>query len=459
MKKEKVTVAVDFGSSKISAAAAKKKSDGSLDVIAYASLPSSSFIRNGCVYNIDLTAEAIVQLVDRLEKQLDAKITRVFSGVGGKSLRAVPVTIHRSLEEGTVITSEMVGEMEEECSNTITDNMLQLLIPAAEFRVDHKTVSEQNPTGVVCSYVEGCFQRVMIRPKLYSLFNDSFVKSGLEVADCYVTPVEVADRILTDDEKQRGCALIDYGADTTTLSVFKNGQLCYLRVLPLGSDTITRDIMNVFKLSHEAAESLKLTYGLFNLSDSTEENAIADNTAIPLKQLGDVISARNEEILLNIKHLLSLSEYHDMLYAGIVLTGGGCNLKKLISAMSQIFPDLHPVRICSEVPFEVRWKDPMWSRADGTGLSLLSLLSRGDEDCCEFPEMDMTKEPTPEEESRMQIGNLFDDEGECAQPELNIEDDGPDDEEAGTGEEETAPKRRHIDGILKRLRNFIDEVQ
>ena len=421
MYKNKTIVAIELGSSKISGAAARKKSDGKLEITACASVPSSAFIRQGAVYNLDRTAEGIARVIELLERQIGTKIFQVFTGYAGKSLRSLPVTVSRELEEGAVVTSSVVDDMLVECGDTQADDMLSLNIASQEFVVDYKNNAEEDPVGVACSHIEGHFQKIMMRPRLFKLLDDSFRHASVDIADSFVLPLTVANVILDDADRQRGCALVDYGADTTTVTVYKGGQMCYMRVIPLGSDTITRDIMKVFRLGHDEAESLKCTYGLFGLSGSDEESTVAGGSQVSLKQLGEVIEARNEEIMANVMHQLKLSGYYESLFNGLVLTGGGSNLKKLQYAASQLFPEISPVRIVRGISQDMECCDTDWNISDGTHVGLLSLLVQGGENCCmEIPEKDMYEEPDARTQAAMVTGNLFDDNGESAQAALDM---------------------------------------
>lgn len=412
----KIVVAVELGSSKLSGAAARKNEDGSLEVIACASVPSSSFIHQGSVYNLDKTAEGLALLNELLERQSGTRILQVFTGFAGKSLRSSQAVVSRDLPDGNIVTSELVDEMLIECGEMPSEGMLSLSIASQEFTTDHKSLPESDPIGIACTHIDGRFQRIMIRPKLFRLLDDSFRHAAIQLVDSYIQPVTLADMLLTADERQKGCALVDYGADTTTVSVFKGGQLCYLRVLPLGSDTITKDIMSVFRLNHDEAESLKLTYGLFNLSGSVEEKTTMGGNEVSLKLLGEVIESRNEEIMANVIHQIRNSGYYDSLFSGVVVTGGGSNLKKLHTAMTQLFTGLSPIRFAKNVPSDIKWCETDWDLTDATHLGLLSLLLHADENCCEEKEeIDMYAEPSLEEQKAMTTGDLFTPEGEDAQ--------------------------------------------
>lgn len=422
MDDDKITVAIELGSSRISGAAARRNPDGRLEVLACASVPSSGCIRHGAVYNLDRTADGIAEVVELLERQLNAKICQTFVGCGGKSLKSFPVVLERNLDEEAVVDTALVDEMLAECGDMPVDNMLSLCIASQKFRTDHKNAPEADPVGIACSHIEATFQMILIRPKLFKLLDDSFRHASLELADSFITPMALADIVLTDEEKQRGCALVDYGADTTTVSVYKGGQLEWLRVIPLGSDTITKDIEKQLKISHEQAESLKVGYGLCGCSGTEDETVPVGSGTISLKLLGDIIEARNEEIMTNILHQIKASGCHESLFGGMVVTGGGSSLKRLNTVMPAFFKGISPIRFCNEPLVQVKWRDSSGNEADAAHLSLLALLMKGDENCCEVaPVQDMTIEPTPQQQAGMVQGSLFDDDGESVQEKLDRE--------------------------------------
>ena len=470
MEKDNVVVAIELGSSKISGAAASRNQEGGMEILAYATLPSSAFIRQGSVYNLDRTAEGLAMLVELLERQLGSKkIIQVFTGYSGKSLRSAPVVVERDLAEGEVVTSTLIDGMLAECGETPSGNMLSLSVVSQEFTTDGKTSVETDPVGVACSHLTGRFQRILIRPRLFKLLDDCFKHASLDLADSFVQPLSLANLVLTADERQRGCCLLDYGADTTTVQVYKGGQMCFLRVIPLGSDTITRDIMNVFRISHDEAEMLKKTYGLFGLSGSNEESVEVAGNKISLKLLGEVVAARNEEIMANVIHQLKSSDYYNSLFGGLVITGGGSNLKKLQVALSSIFAGINPVRIAHDIPSDFKWCDPDADVTDGTRLGLLALLSQSTDNCCiSLPEKDMYSEPDPVKEATMVMGSLFDENGESMQDTIDRKEKERLKEEqekieaakeAAKNEVKKKKKTSLIHGIRESFHKFFEDVQ
>ena len=142
-----------------------------------------------------------------------------------------------------------------------------------------------------------------------------------------------ANAVLTESERRSGCALIDFGADTTTISVYKNNILRFLTVLPLGGNSITRDITTL-QMEEEEAERLKKAYGdaLYEEDPEQEEATCKlddDSRTIKVADLNNIIEARAEEIITNVWNQVQLSGFEDKLLAGIILTGGAANLKNL----------------------------------------------------------------------------------------------------------------------------------
>ena len=216
-------VAIELGSSKVVGIAGQKKPDGSISVLAMVKEDSSSFIRKGVVYNIDKTAQCLQSMVRKLEMQLQARILQVFVGVGGQSLRSVRNSVQRDLSginaDGTaIITQEMVVElMDENLSLEYPDQKI-LDVAEQEYRVD--TQLQMDPVGIRAARLEGNFLNILMRKTFFQNLNRCFELAGIKVAEMYLAPLALANAVLTEAEKRSGCALVDIGADTTTVSVF-----------------------------------------------------------------------------------------------------------------------------------------------------------------------------------------------------------------------------------------------
>ena len=127
-----------------------------------------------------------------------------------------------------------------------------------EYKVDNQYQAEP-PVGVPCKRLEGNFLNILCRREFYRRLKKCFDQANISILDMYISPLALADSVLTDSEKRGGCALVDLGADTTTVSIFHRNILRKLSVIPLGSANITKDIASL-QIEDGDAERLKLKY-------------------------------------------------------------------------------------------------------------------------------------------------------------------------------------------------------
>ncbi len=419
---EKTIVAVELGSSKISGVAGRVNADGSLEVLAYAWTPVESCIRHGAVYNIDRTANAIATVISRLDSVLESHIEKVFLGYNARTLRTIPSVVERNFETETVIDAEMVDGMYGADKVLDTDSLVTLVHEAQEYVIDGRKATETDPVGVACHSIKCNFMNVVISCPVADLMAQCFATAQIEILDGFVSPIAQAKIALTEEERQQGCALIDYGADTTTVSVYKNGLLRYLRVIPLGSALITKDLAAVLGIERESAEMLKRTYGLCNMTKTvdTQQTIELSGKQRTIEEIGDIIGARNEEIVRNVLARISDSGFSDKLGSGVVITGGGSRLAGLQQVFSALMPDTKTRFITGPV-VAVNWGEPSWNKNDGSQMGLLAVMAMGNENCCTInsmqPKMDAIEQLTPGQLQKMEMPSIFTDDGEDAQVE------------------------------------------
>lgn len=280
------------------------------------------------------TANKIKRLILKLENKLGgARIGKVYVGIGGQSLRSIDHTVPRILGTDGVVTEEIIDGLYEECRNYHPDMLDVLAAVSPTYFLDEKP--EPNPVGIPCTRVEARYKLIVGRPSLKRyVLNSIGERARIEIADIVVSPLALADVVLTDNEKDLGCALIGFGAGVTTLTVYKGGQLVNLSVIPFGGNLITRDITSLHLVETEA-ERVKLTYGSAQMekdNDLSIQVSSADGMGlreIKLADLNNVVEARMKEILENVYARLEATGLMNSLGAGIVITGGGAALKNL----------------------------------------------------------------------------------------------------------------------------------
>ena len=374
--------AIELGSSKITGVAGKKNSDGSMQVLAYAQEDSSTFIRKGVIFNLDKTAQSLTSIINRLEGELKNSIAKVYVGIGGQSLCTVRNVVSRDLEEEAIISEELVSAIGDENITIPVVDMDILDVAPQEYKVGNNL--QANPVGLVGSHIEGRFLNIVARASVRKNLEHCFQQAKIDIADQLIAPLVTANAVLTESERRSGCALIDFGADTTTISVYKNNILRFLTVLPLGGNSITRDITTL-QMEEEEAERLKKAYGdaLYEEDPEQEEATCKlddDNRIIKVADLNNIIEARAEEIVANVWNQIQLSSYEDKLLAGIILTGGAANLKNLDETLRKR-SKIEKIRM-AKLPRNTVHASNNILKKDGSQNTLFGLLFEGNQNCC-----------------------------------------------------------------------------
>lgn len=373
-------VAIELGSSKMTGIAGKKNLDGSISVLAVVTEDSSSCIRKGVVYNIDKTVQSLTNIVKKLETQLKAKIAHVYVGVGGQSIRSVRNTNVKELPLDTIVTQDMVNELMD--ANRSMQYPDQEILDAAtqEYKIDNQY--QFDPVGIQCTRLEGNFLNILWRKTFYRNINKCFDNAGIAIAEMYLSPLALADAVLTDAERRGGSVLVDLGADTTTVCVYYKNILRHLAVIPLGSNNITKDIASL-QMEEKSAEQMKLQYA----SAYTDPQDIDSDTAYPIdadrkvdmRTFVDIVESRMQEIIENVWCQVP-TEYYDKLLGGIILTGGGANMRNIENAFRN-HTNIEKIRIAKFVSQTVNSNNPAITAKNSTMCTIMGLLAKGDMNC------------------------------------------------------------------------------
>lgn len=453
--------AIELGSSKVAGAVGRKRSDGSLQILAYADEPVSGFVRRGVVYNIDQTAQCLSNLINRLEPELgNYTIEQVYVGVGGYTLHSERNTVVRTFEEETRMAEAMVDEMEEENAAKQYPGYGMLMMVSQEYKIGNNLLND--PVGVNCTQIEGNYLNLLTRTSVIHNTAKSFEIAKVNIADTAISPLVAANVLLTDSERRQGCVLIDFGAETTTVSVYKGGNLRFLTVIPMGSQSITRDLCSL-QLDEEEAERLKCEYGLVLPTSNDETIALDEGRTIELRKVYDAIEARFEEIVLNVCHQIEASGYTDKhLLAGIVCCGGGIHLKGF-QGMVEKKTQFSKVRLAYNTAAKVEW-NTQERPAEGTQGVLVGLLMDGTEECCQSG---VQMEIAPQDEGRAVTGSLFTEDGESMQAKRDEElkaqrqqkiKEAEERKNAMQAEKQKSTGNGLFSGFVKRMRSMGDNI-
>lgn len=374
-------VAIELGSSKLTGIAGRKNPDGSISILAVAKEDSASYIRKGVAYNIERTAQGLSNIVSKLKNTLKTEIEQVYVGIGGQSIHSVKNSIVKELPLDCIVSQDMVNELMDTNRSMEYKDCEILDAITQEYNVDGHY--EDDPVGIQARHLEGNFLNVLWRRSFYRNLNKSLDNSGIKVAEMYLAPLTMADCVLTDAEKRAGCVLVDLGADTTTVSVYYRNKLRHIAVLPLGGSNVTKDLESL-QIDEINAEAMKLKHAsaLTNEKDIDADATlpIGDGRTILSRMFIQVVEARMLEIVENVKYLVP-HEFADKLLGGIVLTGGGSNMKNVEKLFHEVF-DVEKVRIAKSTTLNINKKDSdVILSEDGTTNTILGLLAKGDMNC------------------------------------------------------------------------------
>jgi cell division protein FtsA len=350
MKHAEFIAAIQLGTHRITGIAGRRDPlDGSFSIIAYDMIEASGCIRRGNIRNVTEAGAKIKALKAKLEQKMaGSRIGKIFVGLGGQSLHSEEISITRSFENKECITDRLLDELNDESRTQRFEDRTILDVLTPVYYLDGQM--ENNPQGIHCSTIEAKYQLILARNTLQDYAFDAVKAAGFKdgLAGIIISPLALADTVLGDNEKEMGCALIDFGYGTTSVSVYRKGSLLGLSIIPLGGNLITKDIATLFGISESAAEKIKREYGSA-LVDDNNESAIpvipTDNsssrTTIPLKEFYRVIAARQQEIIENalarIKEITGNNKEDDFLRSflrsGIFITGNAAALPKLDKAI------------------------------------------------------------------------------------------------------------------------------
>lgn len=373
-------VAIELGSTKITGIAGKKNLDGSITVLAVVKEDSTQCIRKGVVYNIDKTVQCLTNIITRLKTILKSDIAHVYVGVGGQSIRSVKNVIVKDLPADTIVSQEMVNELMDANRGMSYPDQEILEAATQEYKVDQQY--QLDPIGIQCNRLEGNYLNILWHKTFYRNLNKCFDLAGIAIAEMYLAPMVLADSVLSEAEKRSGCVLVDLGAESTTVSVYYKNILRHLAIIPIGGNNITKDIASL-QIEESDAEKMKIKYA----SAYTENGDIDNNLMLPIdldrqienRKFIEIVEARLEEIIENVWFQVP-AEYANNLLGGLILTGGGSNMKNIETAFRN-HTHIDKIRIAKFVYQTINSTNEDINAHDGKMNTILGILAKGDMNC------------------------------------------------------------------------------
>ena len=339
--KDAYMVGLDIGTTKISIMIGRKNEYDKLEILGTGRAVSNGVSR-GIVANIDKTVESIKEAVEEAKLKSGLEIEDVFIGIAGQHIKSLQ---HR----GEIVRDNIEVEIDKEDIAKLKSNMFKLItIPGEE--VIHVIPQEytvdgedgiQDPKGMAGVKLEANFHVITAQVGAVRNIIRCVEKAGLKPKDLILEPFASADATLDADELREGVALVDIGGGTTDVAIFLDNIIRHTAVIPFGGNVITKDIKVGLEILEKQAELLKIKFGSAMYTEDQENVMVSipglrgrPPKEIAVKTLSEIIGARYKEIVDLVYHQIKISGYENKLMTGIVLTGGGSqirNLKQLVA--------------------------------------------------------------------------------------------------------------------------------
>lgn len=332
----KYIAAIDIGTTKIACLIARINENKKCELVGMG-VAESNGVWCGQVLNIGLTVKSIEEALAKAEHQAGVKAQKVSVGIAGKNIRC---TQNRGFINKDTSDSEF---SEDDVQQLIREQFKTMVHPGEEiihvlpqdFIID-KTYPTDSPVGMIGKMLEANFHLVICKSDSINNIKKCIERVNLETESIILEPLASSDAVLYDDEKETGVVLIDIGGGTTDIAIYSNKMIIHTAVIPFGGNVITNDIRTECGILDRHAESLKKQFGeaIADYADSKKLIAVPGPKGrapkeISVNLLANIIQSRIEEIIDGVLYEIEIAGVTGKKGFGIVLTGGGSQLKNL----------------------------------------------------------------------------------------------------------------------------------
>ena len=334
-----IIVGLDIGTTKIAAIAGRKNEHGKLEILGFGKAPSNG-VKHGQVLNIDFTVRAINQALENcFASNPDLEIKEVYVGIAGHHIKSLQT-------RGDIVRQDAELEIQRAEVDLLIDNQRKTFIPAGDqiidvipqdFHVDSMT-GIKDPVGYNGVKVGANFHIITGDKNAIRNINRAVTRTELSIKDLVLQPLASAGSVMSDIDFEAGVVILDIGGGTSDIAVFHDGILKHTAVIPFGGENITNDIQLGLGVLKSQAEAMKVQFGSALASEANANAYITipglrgmPSKEISVKNLSQIIQARMQEILdFVVFHLKQVGLDNKALNGGVIITGGGSQLKHII---------------------------------------------------------------------------------------------------------------------------------
>ncbi|MEP6753917.1 MAG: cell division protein FtsA [Chthonomonadales bacterium] len=334
MPRTDVIAGLDIGTTKICCVVAELNDANQL-IISGVGVSPSGGLKDGAVVDIESTVHAIESAVEQASRQAGKEIHSVYVGITGKHIsslnsKGVTAITHPNRE----ITHSDVERVKEQARVIVLppDRLILHAIPRS-YSIDGQAGIRQ-PEGMSGMRLEVETHIVTGARTFVDNVEKCVTRAGLNLDDMVLEPLATGEAVLSNAERSQGVCLVDIGGGTSDLAIFQGGSIFYSSVIPIGGNHVTNDLAQLLRMTVEEAERIKIANGHCVLKDIRETESVAitqigKSETRPLKRRAvvEIIEARMQEIFAHVQKEIEKSGCKDMLPAGLVISGGGSQLK------------------------------------------------------------------------------------------------------------------------------------
>jgi cell division protein FtsA len=345
MENSDIVVGLDIGTTKICAIVGLRTEHGKIQVLGMGKAESAGVSR-GVVTNIEKTIKGIKLAIEEASAKSNCDISEVVVGIAGQHIKSLQ---HR----GIIVRNSTEDEISRADVDRLIEDMYRLAMPPGEkiihvlpqeFTVDNEQ-GILEPIGMSGIRLEANFHVITGQITAANNIVKCIDRAGLLATDMVLEPLASADAVLSDEEKEAGVVLVDIGGGTSDIAIFYEGIIRHTAVIPFGGNSITEDIREGCAVMKNTAEALKVKFGSALADENKDEEVISiqglkgrEPKEVSVKNLAYIIQARMEEILEQVKYEIQASGFEKKIRAGagIVVTGGGAQLKHMTQLVEYI---------------------------------------------------------------------------------------------------------------------------
>ncbi len=341
-------VGLDIGTSKIVAIVGELKEDGTVEVVGLGSHPSRG-LKRGVVVDIESTEQSIQRAIGEAELMSGCEINSVYAGITGNHIRSLNSRGVVGIKDREVSEGDVDRVLDSaRAVNVSADQQIIHVLPQ-EYIIDEQDGIRQ-PIGMSGVRMEVLVHVVTAARAAVQNITKCVQRCGLVTDDLILQQLAASEAVLTQDEKDLGICLVDIGAGTTDLAVFRQGAIRHTCCIPIAGDQATNDIAVALRTPTQHAEDIKIQYAcaleqLTKADESIQVPSVGDRVSRRLarRTLAQVVEARYRELLSLVRDELRRSGFENMVPAGLVLTGGGAKMEGVVELAEEVFH--MPVRL------------------------------------------------------------------------------------------------------------------